>query len=77
MVRNAPMGPPNSYSNDGADDDGADGAVVAAEDAVEADDDAEVVGPAPLTAPATVGGGRKGYLSLGFSRIVVMLCCMC
>ena len=67
------MGPPNSYSNDGADGDGDDDAT---EGAVEADDDdaEEMVGPtAPLIAPpATVGGGRDGYLSLGFSRIVVV-----
>ncbi len=40
---------------------------------VAADDDAEVVGPAPLSAPAMVGGGRKGNLPLVFSRIVVMM----
>ena len=78
MVRNAPMGPPNSYSNDGADGDGDDDAT---EGAVEADDDdaEEMVGPtAPLIAPpATVGGGRDGYLSLGFSRIVVVVICCC
>ena len=77
MVRNAPTGPPNSYSNDGADGDGDDDDDT--EGAVEADDDdaEEMVGPTgPLIAPpATVGGGRDGYLSLGFSRIVVVICC--
>ncbi len=83
MVRNAPTGPPNSYSNDGdGDGDGDDDDdVVATDGAVEADDDdaEEMVGPTapPIAPPATVGGGRDGYISLGFSRIVVVMICCC